>query len=53
MKHFANNFELGILVVGPEFVVATVPGTVIFVASEEKFSKFSITAGFIAPFSFK
>lgn len=25
MKHFANSFELGIFVGGPEFVVATVP----------------------------
>ena len=28
MKHLANSFELGIFVGGPEFVVATVPGTV-------------------------
>lgn len=26
MKHLANNLEFGIFVVGPELVVATVPG---------------------------
>lgn len=49
MKHFANNLEFGIFVVGPELVVATVPpGTDdLFEASFEKFNNFSIpVAGF-------
>lgn len=48
IKHFANSFEFGIFVVGPEFVVATVPGTAgdFFEASFEKFNKFSMLVGF-------